>query len=51
MNDQNRSAQPFSGDWDILAGFPVIRMVLQSDFDTLESIDKAHDGLIGKGRA
>jgi len=25
-------------------------MVFQIDFDTLELLDKAHDGFIGKGR-
>ncbi len=51
MNDQIRSAQPLRGDRDISAGFPAIRMVLQIDFDTLGLLDKAHDGLIGIGRA
>ena len=50
MNDQMRSAQPFSVDRDISTGFPAIRMVFQIDFDTLELLDKAHDGFIGKGR-
>jgi len=39
------------GDWDISAGFPAIRMVLQIDFDTLELLDKTHDGFTGKGNA
>jgi len=51
MNDQIISAHPFRLYWHISAGFPAIRMVLQIDFDTLELLDKAHDGFIGKGRA
>ncbi len=50
MNDQMRSAQPFRIYREISTGFPAIRMVLQIDFDTLEILDKAHDGFIGKGR-
>lgn len=51
MNDQSRSAQPFRGYCVISASFTTIHMVLQIDFDTLELLDKAHDGFIGKGRA
>ncbi len=51
MNDQIRSAQPFRVDWDISAVFPAIRMVLQIDFDTLELLDKAHDGFIGQRKS
>ena len=50
MNDQMRSAQPFRHYSDISPGFTAIRVVLQIGFDTLELLDKAHDGFIGKGR-
>ena len=50
MNDQMRSAQPFRSYRDISTGFASIRMVFQIDFDTLELLDMAHDGFIGKGR-
>ncbi len=50
MNDQMKSAQPFRRYGVISSSFPVIRMVLQIGFDTLGSLDKAHDGFIGKGR-
>jgi len=45
-----RSAQPFRHYSDISPGFTAIRMVLHIDFDTLELLDRVHDGFIGTGR-